>query len=232
MVSGNLNGESFGTGLQAGILCQSIVQLLWKIYFLSGLNSTQTNQRRLLLRVAIKIMLWISLMIGAWIIFSPLLVNSRPVNGKVVETVFDISEIESGDVQIVEWFSKPLIIAHRTQATEAQLREAGNDLLQDPLSSGSTQPEFATNPLRSATAGWFVSLGIGTSSGCALRYSPPTGVLKNVVRRAGIFTDPCDSSRYDMAGRAFIDQAARKNTTIPVWRFERDKIIVSTLKRH
>ncbi len=173
-------------------------------------------------------MLWISLLVGAWVVFTPLFKNEKAVNTKAVVSVFDVSEMKAGEVDIIEWFSKPLIIAHRTQAAESQLQAAGENEIYDPDSKKSSQPEFAANALRSSTPGWFVSLGLGSGSGCALQYQSPAGA--NARQWSGGFVDPCDGSRYDLAGRVLVDQSARKNTTIPVWRLESGRIYVSTAR--
>ena len=191
--------------------------------FLSLSDHSTPNDRRLLLRVAVKVMLCVSVMVGSWVIFSPLFNNKAPVNARVVETAFDVSDMISGEVELHEWFSKPLIIARRTPEQERALETADSATLGDSASDKSSQPVSAQNALRSSTPGWFVSLGLGTGSGCALEIVADTDNLSG-------FSDPCDGSQYDLAGRVLAGQASKKNTTIPLWRYETGNIIVSTGK--
>ena len=191
---------------------------------LSSIKHSTTNDRRLLLRVMVKVMLWTSVAIGAWVIFSPLFKNKTPVNAKVVETSFDVTEMQSGEVELLEWFNKPLIIARRTQLQERSLETAEPATLSDPASIKSSQPGFEKNTLRSSTPGWFVTLGLGAGTGCAVEI-----IDEGATGNRG-FLDPCDGSRYDLAGRVLAGQATKKNTTIPVWRYDNGNIIVSTAR--
>ncbi len=195
---------------------------------MSSISPADPHRRRLLLRLLVKIMLWISLLIGAWVIFTPLLKSTAPVNSKAIETTFDVNDMRPGEVDLVEWFGKPLIIAYRDASQEQALLAAVPATLEDPDSENSSQPAAFENELRSITAGWFVSLGLGTGSGCALKYDP--ALIPSETGFSGGFVDRCDASRYDLAGRVLVKQSSRKNTNIPVWRFESGKIIVSTEK--
>ncbi len=169
-------------------------------------------------------MIAFSVAVGLWIILSPLFRTGAPVNQKPVETIINVARIEAGEVDIIEWFDKPLIIARRSAQQESRLTGFPSGQLQDPGNARSTQPQHANNRLRSDTPGWFVAIGLGTSSGCALQYS------KSSVGNGlpDVFTDGCDGSRFDLAGRALAGSAASKNIPVPHWRYEDGKIIVST----
>ena len=106
--------------------------------------------------------------------------------------------MESGEIDVVEWFNKPLIIVRRTAAQEHELEAADPATLRDPASEKSSQPEFAGNLLRSSTAGWFVSLGLGSGSGCAVEI-----IEAENLSDTG-FIDRCDGSRYDLAGSCLL----------------------------
>lgn len=175
-------------------------------------------------------MLWVSVLIGAWVFLTPLFKNKAPVNAKVVETTFDVSDMNPGEVELVEWFSKPLIIARRDPSQEQALIVAKAATLRDPDSKNSSQPAGLENSLRSTTPGWFVSLGLGTGSGCVVEYLPDLNPETGNADSSGGFIDRCDGSRYDLAGRVLAKQSSRKNTRIPLWRFQSGKIIVSTQK--
>lgn len=165
-----------------------------------------------------------SIVVGLWVILSPLFRSAGPSAQKAIETTIDVSEFEVDEVDIIEWFDKPLVIVRRSERMETRLSSVADQVLADPTSSGSLQPPSATNRLRSVTTGWFVSIGLGTSSGCALKYA--IGETENGL--PGQFTDGCDGSRFDLAGRALAGGVATKNTPVPYWRYQDGKIIVST----
>ena len=93
--------------------------------------------------------------------------------------------------------------------------------------------------LRSPVRGWFVTLGLGTGMGCSLVISEPvdaepgnsetgnagSGSVGGTID-AGGFTDGCDQSRYDLAGRVYSGQQARRNTVVPVWSLVGSEILV------
>jgi ubiquinol-cytochrome c reductase iron-sulfur subunit len=182
------------------------------------------NPRRLLLRVVAKLMLAFAALVALWVILSSLFKHNVPVNARAVETPVDVTALTEDSALLIEWFDKPLIVARRSVASEAMLAAMDADDLRDPLSANSVQPAAAANVYRSGTSGWFVAIGIGTSSGCALRFDQ-----SGVSAEAGAaFIDQCDGSRYDFAGRALNGSPARKNIPVPEWRLEGDSIIVST----
>ena len=42
----------------------------------------------------------------------------------------------------------------------------------------------------------------------------------------GGFVDSCDASRYDLAGRVFREQSAKKNIVVPEWQLVDGNIVV------
>ena len=148
-------------------------------------------------------------------------------------TRFNVAGMQPGDHVLVEWQRKPLYIVYRKPEWEAALLSAAADRYRDHDSSSSTQPDTATNALRSSVRGWFVTLGLGTGSGCSLVYSEPAIVESDaatdsatVIVDAGGFVDGCDQSRYDLAGRVYKSQHARRNTVIPEWSLAGSEILV------
>ena len=154
-------------------------------------------------------------------------------------TRFNIADMQPGDHLLVEWQRKPLFIVYRKPAWEAALLSADAELYHDPDSSDSTQPDTATNALRSPLRGWFVTLGLGTGMGCSLTITEPADVESDNSESgdagsasvdgtidAGGFTDGCDQSRYDLAGRVYSGHQARRNTVVPVWSLVGSEILV------
>ncbi len=183
-----------------------------------------TNDNRLMiLRVMVKIMLLLALGAFLWVLF-----GSVPKRGPVeaVVTRFNIADMQPGDFQLLEWQKKPLFIVYRKPDWESALQSASAELYRDPGSQKSTQPVGANTALRSAATGWFVTLGLGTGAGCTLAFKEPQA-SGNEVDTNGYFSDGCDQSRFDLAGRVYKDQAAPRNTVIPEWRLEGNEILVS-----
>jgi len=178
---------------------------------------TEQNSRKLILRTVVKLMLMASLFAFAWVLF-----GSLPERGHEASEVvrFDVTDLQPGDHLLVEWQKKPLYIVYRKPEWEVALLTAEHDLYQDFASNHSSQPETATNVLRSPQSGWFVTLGLGTGMGCTLVFSEP------YADNAGGFIDGCDQSRYDLAGRVYDDQQAQRNTVIPNWSFVDGEILV------
>lgn len=184
-------------------------------------SNSVTSSRRLYLRVLAKLMLCFALISAIWVILSPLFRPNVPVNAKHEETRIDTSALTENSVEIREWADKPLIVARRSARTESLLRSTDASLLKDVDSQISVQPNTARNAIRSAHPGWFLAIGIGTSSGCVVSFT-------STVSETAVFTDACDRSQYDFAGRALQGGKAKKNLPIPNWRIENNTIIVST----
>lgn len=166
----------------------------------------------------------------ALIAFIRVLSGSLPERDSVAEVAvvrFSVADMQPGDHQLLEWNNKPLFIVYRERKWESALLDADPSLYRDPDSGNSEQPEFAENALRSQQSGWFVTLGLGTGAGCALIISLPDSAAEDGMARAGGFTDGCDDSRYDLAGRVYSNQAAKRNTVVPTWRLDGTEILVS-----
>lgn len=163
-----------------------------------------------------------------WVLFGSL-PDRRPETTEIVR--FDISDMQPGDHRLVEWQKKPLFIVHRKPEWEAALMNADAALYHDPHSRKSSQMETAANSLRSAQSGWFVTLGLGTGMGCILAFKEPDllggGGTDSVEQvDAGGFYDGCDQSYYDLAGRVYAEQQARRNTVVPQWSLSDGEILV------
>ena len=160
-----------------------------------------------------------------WVLFASVPV---PDSREAPKTRFNISDMQPGEARQVVWQSKPLWLVYRKPSWESALESFPPSWFEDPSSRRSVQPVSATNTVRSSVPGWFVTLGLGTGSGCALEFVLPSDEdNKSDPLNAGGFTDGCDQSRYDLAGRVFIDQQARRNTVIPAWELSAGMILVS-----
>jgi len=98
--------------------------------------------------------------------------------------------------------------------------------LQDPGSARSRQPDFAKNPHRSSDDNWFVAIAAGTDFSCAIEYLAPTTENFRDLPWPGGFVDACRGARYDVAGRVYSGQHAKKNLSIPSYRIEGTQLIL------
>ncbi len=182
------------------------------------------NNRLTLLRVLVKLMSLLALCAFGWVLFGSV---PERAPGEIEVTRFDVSDMKPGDYLLIEWQKKPLYIVYRKPQWESALQSVDTDLYRDPDSRNSVQPAEASNALRTMVPGWFVTLGLGTGAGCSLTFSQPDNDTAANDGLPGGFIDGCDQSRYDLAGRVYAGQSARRNTVIPQWRLESGVILIS-----
>jgi ubiquinol-cytochrome c reductase iron-sulfur subunit len=134
----------------------------------------------------------------------------------------DASKLEAGQMLKVVWRGQPVFVVRRSQAVIAQL---GNhdDLLADPKSDDSVQPEYikAQGAARARNPEYWIGLAVCTHLGCS-----PLGAFEpnNAYQVSGTdlganwpggFYCPCHGSKYDISGRVFKSMPAPKNLTVP-----------------
>jgi ubiquinol-cytochrome c reductase iron-sulfur subunit len=132
--------------------------------------------------------------------------------GAPVET--DISTLEPGALQTVEWQGKPVWIVRRT---DEMLRLMGEDepRLSDPQSAVPQQPAYCRNPTRSIKPGFLVTVGICTHLGCVPTFRPELAPADLGPEWHGGFYCPCHASKFDLAGRVYKNVPAPTNLVIP-----------------
>jgi len=130
----------------------------------------------------------------------------------------DISKLEPGAMLKVEWRGKPVWVVRRTPAMIATLGTI-DDLLADPGSKQSKQPEYAKNHSRAVNAEYFVVLGVCTHLGCApmSRFDPGDAELG--ADWPGGFYCPCHGSKFDLSGRVYKGVPAPTNLEVPSYAF-------------
>jgi len=124
----------------------------------------------------------------------------------------DFAGLEPGALATVEWRGRPVWILHRT---EEMIRELGDhdDLLLDPRSQQSNQPEYCRNAARSIKPGFLVTSALCTHLGCIPLYRPDGGGAHLGEEHAGFYC-PCHGSRFDAAGRVAKNVPAPRNLDI------------------
>jgi ubiquinol-cytochrome c reductase iron-sulfur subunit len=138
----------------------------------------------------------------------------------------DASKLEDGQMLKVVWRGQPIFVVRRSKAVVDALGNH-NDLLSDPNSDDSQQPDYikASGPARARNAEYWVGLAVCTHLGCS-----PLGAFEpnNAFQVAGTdlggnwpggFYCPCHGSKYDISGRVFKSMPAPKNLTVPPYAF-------------
>jgi ubiquinol-cytochrome c reductase iron-sulfur subunit len=134
----------------------------------------------------------------------------------------DASKLEAGQMLKVVWRGQAVFVVRRVKAVVDQLG-GHDDLLADPKSDDSLQPEYikATGAVRARNPEYWVGLAVCTHLGC----SPLGAFLPNDSFQVagadlganwpGGFYCPCHGSKYDLSGRVFKSMPAPKNLTVP-----------------
>jgi ubiquinol-cytochrome c reductase iron-sulfur subunit len=133
-------------------------------------------------------------------------------------TEVDLSKIEPGQMIVTIWRLNPIYVVHRTPQMMAMLGQH-DDLLKDPTSDDSTQPDYCKNAMRSRNAEWYVCIGTCTHLGCLPKpyfdaHDPVLGAYW-----PGGWLCPCHGSRYDISGRVFEGSPAPLNLNIMPYAF-------------
>lgn len=123
----------------------------------------------------------------------------------------DLSKLEPGQMQVVEWRGKPVWILHRTPEMLASLEKV--DQLADPKSEKPNQPDYAQNEVRSIKPEYLVVVGICTHLGCS-----PT-MTQQMTGNTGGFLCPCHGSMFDYAGRVYANMPAPDNLIVPPYQY-------------
>jgi ubiquinol-cytochrome c reductase iron-sulfur subunit len=137
----------------------------------------------------------------------------------------DISGLEPGQQMIVEWQGKPVWIVRRTKEMLDTLSK-DTALLADPNSRRSEQPPYARNEARSIKPEFMVMVGICTHLGCSptAKFAPNDPSMG--ANWLGGFFCPCHGSKFDLAGRVFVNMPAPDNLPVPPYQFLSDTRIL------
>lgn len=138
----------------------------------------------------------------------------------------DLSDLKMSGIKVVEWRGKPIWIVRRSKDALAKLT-ANADLLADPQSKGSIQPEQVSGDSRSIEPEYLVLVGICTHLGCSPLYKPTIGDPEVSKDWQGGFFCPCHGSLFDMSGRVYKNMPAPSNLEVPPYKFTAtNKIII------
>lgn len=130
----------------------------------------------------------------------------------------ELGGVRPGELRTVEWRGQPVFVLHRTPEMLAALTRH-DELLADPLSDRSSQPEYATNAVRSLKPEILVLVAICTHLGCIPSFRPTPGAPDIGDTWPGGFYCPCHGSKFDFAGRVFKNVPAPTNLVVPPYHF-------------
>lgn len=127
----------------------------------------------------------------------------------------DISELQPGELKIVQWQGKPVWILRRDEASLNGIESLDGEV-RDPASNEEQQPEYAKNEYRSVKPEYLIVLGLCTHLGCSPTFvNAEAGSSHNLSNWKGGFFCPCHGSRFDLAGRVFKGVPAPTNLVVP-----------------
>ncbi|MGB0238481.1 MAG: ubiquinol-cytochrome c reductase iron-sulfur subunit [Cycloclasticus sp.] len=155
--------------------------------------------------------------VGAAYVAVPFIASMNPSDrakaaGAPVEV--DISKLELGQLIRVEWRGKPVWVLKRSEQSLAEIAEM-TDILRDPDSNESEQPESCKNIGRSIKPEVFLAVGICTHLGCSPTYRPEVAPDDLGPTWKGGFFCPCHGSLFDLSGRVYAGVPAPLNLVVP-----------------
>ena len=132
-----------------------------------------------------------------------------------------LQAIQPGELRTVEWRGKPVFVLRRSQdMIDALARH--DDLLADPRSKRTNEPEYARNEARSTRPELAVLVAVCTHLGCTPTFRPEPRSPDLGMSWPGGFYCPCHGSKFDLAGRVFKNVPAPTNLEVPPYRFASD----------
>jgi ubiquinol-cytochrome c reductase iron-sulfur subunit len=139
----------------------------------------------------------------------------------------DISGLVDGQMLIIPWRGRPVLIYKRSAEMIASLTAVEGDLA-DPKCDVAQQPEYIKEKgaARSLKPEVMVLVGSCTHLGCSPTFRPDHPAPEIAANWQGGFYCPCHGSRFDLAGRVFKNVPAPINLVVPPYRFESDTTIV------
>ena len=137
----------------------------------------------------------------------------------------DLSKLAVGQMITATWRRQVIYIVRRPENLVAALAKH-DEMLKDPQSKNSDQPDYCRNEMRSRRADVWVAIGFCTHLGCLPKqfFDPGDPVLG--AYWPGGFRCPCHGSRFDMAGRVFDGSPAPTNLRVPPYSFRTENALV------
>lgn len=140
----------------------------------------------------------------------PFLRSLMPSFDNEVVMDVDLSGLNVGEVKMVRWLGRNVLVVRRDPAT---LDNPGiaPERLQDPGSASAQQPAFARNEYRARKVDHLVVFANCTHLGCE--------VMLNDTSDFTGFRCPCHRSEFDASGRVIAGSAAKLNLEVPNYHY-------------
>ncbi len=179
-------------------------------------NSKVDNSRRRFLTAAATVVGGAGTVAGA-IPFIATMTPSEKTKAIGAPVEIDISKLKPGELTIEKWQGRPVWILRRTQEMLDDI-VAQDDIVSDPSSDSSAQPEYAKNEYRARDDEFLVVIGACTHLGCSPKFIKKGADDSPTAERGG-FACPCHGSKFDLAGRVFKGVPAPTNLVVPPYKF-------------
>ncbi len=135
-----------------------------------------------------------------------------------------LQDAKPGVLRTIAWRGKPVFVLERTPSMLEAL-SGHDDLLADPASRRSEQPDYAKNATRSVKPEVLVLVGLCTHLGCIPTFRPNPGAADLGASWPGGFYCPCHGSKFDLAGRVFKNVPAPTNLVVPPYHLASDSTL-------
>jgi ubiquinol-cytochrome c reductase iron-sulfur subunit len=143
----------------------------------------------------------------------------------------DISALQPGELQIMEWRGKPVWILRRTKEMLEGIKKSAANVA-DPGSDVNLQPAYAKNEFRSIKDEYAVLEGVCSHLGCSPQYKGPDAKADMGADWNGGFYCPCHGSKFDLAGRVYKGVPAPVNLSVPPYTYlSETKILIGEDKK-
>ncbi|UJF24564.1 ubiquinol-cytochrome c reductase iron-sulfur subunit [Suttonella sp. R2A3] len=203
----------------------SNVEANLKPAFEPGMNPDNPGRRKMLIAASTGVSA-----VGAAFVAVPFLSSWLPSErAKAIgaPVAVDITKLKPGAMQTTLWQGKVVFVLRRTEEMLGTLSQL-DDVLRDPNSDESLQPEFAKNEARAQRDDVMVMLGICTHLGCAplLQTAEEGRSARGDSAWLGGFFCPCHGSKFDYAGRVYKGVPAPTNLVVPPYQFDGENVVV------
>ena len=189
-----------------------------------GNNDGVSNARRRFLTVSTSVVGAVGV-VGAAVPFIGSWNPSAKARAAGAPVKVNISKLEPDARMVVEWQGFPIFVVRRSEQAIESVKKMDERVV-DPESerSGSKQPPYCQNELRSQRPDVLVLKAICTHLGCVPQYldvnHPP-----EIANWLGGFFCPCHGSAFDLAGRVLKGVPAPENLEVPPYRFDSDSVL-------
>jgi ubiquinol-cytochrome c reductase iron-sulfur subunit len=137
----------------------------------------------------------------------------------------NISKLKHGQLLKVQWRGQTIGILRRTPEMISDLSKV-DDVLADPESAESEQPDFIHGEPRALKPEFLVVNMHCTHLGCVPQMIPQVGPQPFDDNWLGGFYCPCHKSKFDLSGRVYKGVPAPTNLRIPPYSFLDDRTLM------